>query len=80
LEEDAWMLDSEFYPRVLDLVMKGDLIPIETTLLTKRRGFSEAVEEGVRNLTSQSEYQFLIDLKLARENGVTPLPLWEQES
>jgi hypothetical protein len=55
------------------------LIPIETTLVTKRGGFANALGEGIRNLTSQSEYQFLIDLKLARENGVTPLPLWEQE-
>jgi hypothetical protein len=79
LEEDAWMLGSQFYSRVLELVMRGDLIPIETTLLTKRGGFSEALNEGVRNLTSQNEYEFLIDLKLARENGVTPLPLWDQE-
>jgi hypothetical protein len=78
-EEDAWILGSQCYPKILELVTRGDLIPIETTLVTKRGGFANALGEGIRNLTSQSEYQFLIDLKLARENGVTPLPLWEQE-
>jgi hypothetical protein len=76
-EEDSWMLGGEFYSNLLDLVTKGEIVPLETTVLTKRGGFWEAVEEGLLNLSNRNEFQFLVDIKLARENGVTPLPLWD---
>ncbi len=72
------MLGKEFYPNLLDLVKRGAIVPLETTLLTKHGGFWDAVDEGVFNLSSEKEFQFLVDIKLARENGVTPLPLWEE--
>jgi len=78
VEESSWMLGKEFYPNLLDLVKRGAIVPLETTLLTKHGGFWDAVDEGVFNLSSEKEFQFLVDIKLARENGVTPLPLWEE--
>jgi hypothetical protein len=77
-DEDAWMLGDGFYPQLLDMIKRGDLIPLETTFLTKHGGFWDAVEEGIFNLSSKEEFQFLVDIKLARENGVTPLPLWDE--
>ena len=77
-EEDAWMLGRDFYGTLLAIVKRGDLIPLETTLLTKHRGFWEAVDEGIFNLSSGKDFQYMIDVKLARENGVTPLPIWNK--
>jgi len=78
LEEDAWMLGQGFYSRLLAMVKRADLIPLETTLLTKHKGFWDAVDEGIFNLSSGRDFQYMIDVKLARENGVTPLPIWDK--
>ena len=56
-------------------INRGDLVALETTWLTVRGGFEAAAEEGRRNIRSISEYQAMIDLKIARDSGVTPLPL-----
>jgi hypothetical protein len=74
-DADAWMLGEEFYSEVLAMVQNGDLVPLETVWLTQRRGFSDAVEEGAANLRNREDFEYLVDVKLARENGVTPLPV-----
>lgn len=56
-------------------IQRGDLVALETTWLTVRGGFEAAAEEGRRNIRSIAEYQAMIDLKIARDSGVTPLPL-----
>jgi hypothetical protein len=56
-------------------INRGDLVALETTWLTVRGGFEAAAEEGRRNIRSITEYQAMIDLKIARASGVTPLPL-----
>jgi hypothetical protein len=75
-EEDNWMLGKEFYSTLIELVQMGDIVPIETVLVTQRRGFWDAVAEGGANLRSKSEFEFLVDVKMARANAVTPLPIW----
>jgi hypothetical protein len=76
-EENGWMLGQDFYSKLLALVSNGDIVPLETTVLTRHGGFWDAVDEGIFNLSNKSEFQFVMDVKLARENGVTPLPLWD---
>lgn len=56
-------------------INRGDLVALETTWLTVRGGFEAAAEEGRRNIRSIAEYQAMIDLKIARDSGVTPIPL-----
>ena len=72
---EIWLLAEDFYETLVELVRAGELVPLETVCLTQRKGFWEAVEEGGRNLRSRSSFQFMVDIKLARECNVTPLPL-----
>jgi len=71
----AWEFDRSRYGEVLEAVRGGDIVPLETTLLTNRGGFWEAVEEGIRNLDSAGQFHSMLDIGLAREGDVTPLPL-----
>lgn len=52
----------------------GHLVPLETTWLTARGSFDAAVEEGRHNVRA-ADYQALIDVRLSRDLGITPLPL-----
>ena len=56
-------------------IKEGRLVPVETVLLTQRGGFRNAVEEGVRNLKDAKAFDSMVDVRLARDGGVTPLPL-----
>jgi len=77
-DEAIWMFrGDESYRLVLDMVERGDLVPIETLALNQRQGFWEAVEQGGVNLRAPGAFQFLVDIKAAREQGVTPLPIEE---
>lgn len=71
----AWYLQKSHYREILQLVQAGDLVPLETVFLTRRYSFAEALEEGLGNLRSRSEFHSLLDVRLAREKGVTPLPI-----
>lgn len=52
----------------------GHLVPLEATWLTSRGSFQAAAEEGRHNVRS-ADYQAMIDLRLSRDVGITPLPL-----
>lgn len=56
-------------------VRQRALVPLEATWLTARGGFLGSVVEGRNNLRSTAEFQAMIDVRLARDRGVTPLPL-----
>lgn len=73
--KELWLFGQEFYGMLIQLVRQGELVPIETVGLTERRGFWDAIEQGGVNLRSKSSFQFMVDIKLARECDVTPLPL-----
>ncbi len=52
----------------------GHLVPLEATWLSCRGSFQAAAEEGRHNVRS-ADYQAMIDLRLSRDLGITPLPL-----
>lgn len=58
-------------------VQARELIPIETTLLTKRPaiGFEQTVDDGRRRLSESRDAEFLtaIDIKRSRAAGIRPL-------
>ncbi len=60
---------------VRDRVFQRALVPLEATWLTSRGGFESAAAEGQYNLRDPKEFQAMIDVRLARDRGVTPLPL-----
>lgn len=55
-------------------IHQGHLVPLEATWLTARGSFQAAAEEGRHNVRS-ADYQAMIDLRLSRDLGITPLPL-----
>lgn len=71
----GWYVDASRYKEVLHYVQSGQLVPLESVWLTQRKSFSEALEAGYTNLRSASEFDSLIDIRQAREHGVTPLPV-----
>jgi hypothetical protein len=77
--ECPWLVDRDpdcgGYDTVVDLVRTGDLAPLETVWLTQHKGFWEACDAGIENLSIPSDFQAMIDIKGARDNQVTPLPL-----
>jgi hypothetical protein len=70
-----WVFDRSRYAEVVDCVRRGDIVPLESTLLTSRGGFWEAIEEGQHNLDDPEQFHSMLDIKLARDADVTPLPL-----
>lgn len=78
--KSAWILPSGSYMEVLDEVNSGSLYPVETVGFTTHGSFWEAVEEGVENLRSRSEFHSLIDIWLARSHFITPLPIIEDRT
>jgi hypothetical protein len=74
-----WVFDRSRYDEVRECVIRGDLVPLESTLLTNRGGFWEAMEDGKRNLEDPEQFHSMLDIKLARDSDVTPLPLADFE-
>ena len=74
--EFGWVLPASRFSDVMKLVQAGHIVPIETVALTQRTGFQAAIEEGLQNLRDRRSFESLFDIRLAREAGVTPLPLW----
>jgi hypothetical protein len=70
-----WYLDRNFYGEVLQQVRDLKLVPIESTMISRRGSFREAVDAGIENLRSKKQFHSLIDVRLARDNRVTPIPL-----
>ena len=76
--EDAYALKNFLEARAL--IAEGKVVPLETVWLTTQGAFSEAIDEGRRNLRRANEFDSMIDVTLARGAGVTPLPiLWRAE-
>lgn len=74
VEQYGWYYKRQAYDLIMQHVRDGKLIPLESTLLTARGAFWEAVEEGTKNLHSKREFEALIDVTQAR-NEVTPIQL-----
>jgi hypothetical protein len=70
-----WEFGKSRYGEVLDAVQKGDLVPLESTMLTSRGSFWDAIDEGTNNLDDPNEFYSMLDIRMARDNGITPLPL-----
>ncbi len=70
----SWEFEKSRYEEVIGAIRDGVLVPVETTFLTNRGSFSEAVRQGEQNLESMTEFNSMLDIALARLSDVTPLP------
>ena len=75
----SWILPSDSYAEILNEVNGRFLYPLETVGFTTHGSFWEAIEEGVDNLRSRSEFHSLIDIWKARAEFITPLPIIEDD-
>jgi hypothetical protein len=74
----GWLLDKSWYGVVRhEVTQTRQLVPLEATFLTNRKGFDQAVRAGKENLRSQRDFHSMMDVWAARDHGVTPLPLLE---
>jgi hypothetical protein len=70
-----WLFEKSGYREIRECVEKGDLAFVETVMLTKHSSFRAAVEEGKRKIQSDADFESMMDIALARESAVTPLPV-----
>ncbi len=68
----GWMVKD--HQRVVGYISAQELWPVEATCIPRRAGFMTAVEEGMSALRLAADFDCLIDLSVARERGVLPLP------
>lgn len=71
----AWYFERRFYDIVLKYIREAKLVPLESTLLTTRGSFGDAIAQGLDNLRNRSEFHSMLDVITARENRVTPIPM-----
>lgn len=71
-----WVSDRTTYGEIKAYVDSGDLVPLESVLLTSRSGFREAIDAGLEyfSLKRSRSFHSMVDIVSARE-VVTPLPL-----
>jgi hypothetical protein len=73
-----WALDQSNYMEILHYVRNGDLVPLESTLLTRSGSFASAMQAGAANFAALGDFDVMLDVVRARRNGkdpVTPLPV-----
>lgn len=74
-QHSPWLVGENSYQEVLEQIHNGNIVPLESVWLTQNAGFWEAVEQGWENMRIASEFHSLIDIRFARNNNVTPLPI-----
>jgi hypothetical protein len=70
-----WKFTSVRWQSIVDAVAAGYLVAIEATGLTNGCNFSDACATGAENLSDPRQFDSMMDVTLAREYDVTPLPL-----
>jgi hypothetical protein len=74
-DEQAWMLGRAIHPLIKQMIDSKDLVGLETVGLTKYQSFEAAMREGTNLIAVGLDFEYLVDVRLAREGGVTPLPI-----
>lgn len=75
-----WIFKQDVSQEILRYVQDGKLVPLETVRLTENTGFWEAIDAGMDSLADQNGFEVMVDIKVARDNLVTPLPLLAEQT
>ena len=74
-----WLLTERFHLQAIEAAVKaGDLIPVEATAIAGRSAFADAermAEKTLRSAIKSRSFDAMLDVRAARERGVTPLPI-----
>ncbi|MEI8380556.1 MAG: hypothetical protein WCJ09_10535 [Planctomycetota bacterium] len=75
--EFPWFSDRSVYEELRGYVQRGELVPLETVRLTSGTSFAESISEAVGyfDVKRNRNFHSMVDIPLAREKQVTPLPL-----
>lgn len=78
-QRDPWISRKTNYREIKKHINRERLVPIETVALTESSGFWDAVTTGRKNLDKERDFHSMLDIAIAREIPVTPLPIqWER--
>lgn len=69
-----WRIEKSRFGDLVSLVRDDKLAVVESTYLTSRDTFSAALDAAAGNLGDEARFNSMIDIQIARTNGVTPLP------
>ncbi len=70
----AWMVEGAAFGEIQAALLGEDLVPLEATELARQGGYYRAVELGIERLRPGEGFEAMVDVTLARREGVTPLP------
>ena len=70
-----WMIERDGFELILSALVEEEIVPVETVALTSRDSFAQACEEATINLGKRDFFDAMLDIRKARDNRVTPLPL-----
>ena len=73
--DNGWFFKQDTRLEIVRYIQEGKLVPLETVRMTENCGFWEAVEAGGENFADPTEFEAMVDIKLARDQSVTPLPI-----
>jgi len=73
--DPGWHFPKRYFAEIKKEIEAYRLIPLETVGLTDMRAFQEAIDDATEHFSSKSNFDSMIDVNRARENGVTPLPI-----
>ena len=80
-QRHSWYLEKVHFAEIKAEIKEGRLVPLESVGLTTHSGFEEAMDDGVKNLSSKRRFMAMLDIITARwdeKSRVTPLPLLPQ--
>jgi hypothetical protein len=69
-----WYFDQSTFPDVRNAIDSGALVPLEAVDLTRNMGFRRACDDAALGIQANT-FESMMDVRLAREYGVTPLPI-----
>jgi hypothetical protein len=74
-QEHSWVFLELFYDEILQQIGDGNLVPLESVGLTDYSSIKTARREARKKLEERENFHSMVDIRLARESRVTPLPL-----
>jgi hypothetical protein len=80
VEDDAWFFKQDTCREIMRYIQDGKLAPLETVCLTQNCGFGTALKVEMDHLEDSTKFEAMIDIELARELMVTPLPILREQT
>lgn len=77
---ESYIAYVDAFEEISRQIRDQNLVPVETVGLTWQESFGDARAESLDNFKKKSEFDSMLDILLAREAGITPLPVLGREA